>query len=399
VKIVKTNIEARLVDFANSVRNARESYYVLHFRFSRLSDVYKNEFQLKIAVNIINDLYREESGEIMKLPNHDVFVLYEGDDKDLVNKSIFQLRYLFFDDSLANHSDGSENKDFCHVYDLNFQWGDFFRCVSEIYAESNKKVFVFDDTPNEVKPLTAKQLFEVEKEIDENRLDSSIRKQPICSIKNIGAPKPIFHEVYINIQSLQNSLKTNSKITSNKWLFMYLTQKLDEKVIETISINPEKYLYLPLSLNLNMETVLSKNFTEFCEIAKDFKCQIVIELSVSDVFSDINKFHEVNEVSKLRNHKICIDGLNNESFIQVDRKNLGFDLAKLQWNADMRSDLEFKEANQKLKDSVERCGGNRLILCRCDDIHAVEYGHALGINLFQGRFADRVLNPNSKIIN
>lgn len=405
MRVITNNVEAKLVDFANGSRSSMGDNYVVHFRLSKLTETYKNDFHVKIAVNILNDIFRDDQGDILRLPNFDVFLLYKGSDKQLLSKAIFQLRYLFFDDPLANLPDGRENKEFCETYDLNFQWPQFSQLAAKLMSEAMQKelgqdIRMFDETEVDKVPVP-RLLLDAEKEISELRIESAIRKQPVCTIKDLinMQPKPLFHEIYINIPYLQRELQSRFRITGNKWLFYYLTQRLDEKVIDTISVNPENYLYMPISLNLNINTVLSKDFHTFCEIAKDFKSQIVIELSVTDVFSDINAFMRVRELSQARNHKICLDGLNNDTFIHISRRKLGFDLAKLQWNADVKGDIESKKENFMLKEAVNECGANRLILCRCDDIHAIEYGHVLGINLFQGRFPDRLLHPESKIVN
>ncbi len=400
MRIFTNNIEAKLVDFANSTRGRSEDYYVLHFRLSKLSETYKSDFQIKIAVNILNDLFREERAEICKADNFDVFVLYRGTDRGLLNKAIFQLRYLFFDDPIASLPDGRDNKDFCDIYDLNFQWAQFSTFAAKLMSDSMNKFLAKDvDEPIRQQSLSPALIAQIENQINGIRIDDAIRKQPICTIKDVDSTKPLFHEVYINIPFLQKQLGANFSLTEDKWLFMYLTQQLDKKVLEAISINPEAYLYMPISLNLNISTILSQDFAEFCEIAKDFKCQLVVEVSVADVFSDISGFYRAHDICRNFNHKVCIDGINNESFIQINRRKLGFDLLKLQWNADMKGDIASNEANILLREAVQQNGSNRVILCRCDDISAIGYGHELGISLFQGRFPDRILNPKSKIIN
>lgn len=401
MKIVSSNVEAKLVDFSQNTRGVPGDNYVLHFHLSRLSAVYRSDFQIKIAVNILNDLFREERGFIVKMRNSDIFLLYQGSDRNLLGKAVFQLRYLFFDDALANHPDGTENEEFCTIFDLNFDWKQFSQLASDIMSGTMQV-----DMGNELldlrystQPISPLVLSDLERQIEAIRLDECVRKQPICKIKEITDVKPLFHEVYINISHLQKVLKTNYPLTSNKWLFFYLTGQLDEKVIESIGLNPEEYLYMPISINLNIATILSTNFADFCQVAKDFKCQMVVEISVSDLFTDMQNFYKARDFLEERGHKVLIDGLDNESFIQLNRKKLGFDLAKLKWNADTKGDLKSKVENQQLAESVAECGGNRIILCRCDDIHAIEYGNELGISLFQGRYPDRLLNPRSTIIN
>ncbi len=71
---------------------------------------------------------------------------------------------------------------------------------------------------------------------------------------------------------------------------------------------------------------------------------------------------------------------------------------KLQWNADIASDLQTSE-NRRIADAIKRCGPNRVILTRCDNRKAVDYGQALGISLFQGRYLDKLMNPLSRVEN
>jgi hypothetical protein len=68
------------------------------------------------------------------------------------------------------------------------------------------------------------------------------------------------------------------------------------------------------------------------------------------------------------------------------------------WNADIKNDNKSSEGH-KLKDAIERCGKSRIILARCDAADAVYYGQSLGVSLFQGRYVDSIVNPDSKIIN
>ena len=155
----------------------------------------------------------------------------------------------------------------------------------------------------------------------------------------------------------------------------------------------------PASLNLNVETLLSEHFTRFDEqIKPSVKVSIVIEINVADVFSDMTAFEAARDKVQRMGYRVCLDGLSSKSFMQLDRAQLGFDLAKLQWNADIASDLQTEE-NRELVNAVKKCGANRIILCRCDNRQAVEYGQVLGISLFQGRYLDSLLDPHSTIEN
>jgi c-di-GMP-related signal transduction protein len=128
------------------------------------------------------------------------------------------------------------------------------------------------------------------------------------------------------------------------------------------------------------------------------KSSIILEVNIADIFADMPTYRKAQKKANDLGYKLCIDGLTDESFTQVQRQELGADLIKLQWNADVAGDLQ-DERNKQLKEKIRNCGSNRMILCRCDSDYAIEYGHALGITLFQGRYPDRVIDPDATIIN
>jgi len=399
--VVTSNIEAKLVESLKSIKGEVGNHYALHFHLSLLQEAYKSDFQLRIAANVINDVFRKSDGMVAVGRDGDVFVLYHGGDKSLIDKAIFQLRYLFVDDPLANHVDGTENDDFCTLYDLTFQWRPFFRMCSEMLemvtrVEQDLHPIMMTSSKGK---LTPESLVRVESQLDDIDFDYVIRRQPVCGVRKGQKIRPVFHELYVNIGHLRRMLASDCDLLSNRWLFNYLTTVLDKKILEMMLGRVTAYLSAPISMNLNIDTVLSSNFAEFLKTVQEVvKPSIVIEIQIADVFSNMHAFIEANRFAQKHGCRICLDGLTTESFVQVDRESLGFDLAKMQWNADFAGDLGTEE-NKKLAQSVERCGSNRIILCRCDSQHAIEYGHALGISLFQGRFTDRMLDPDAVLIN
>ena len=400
--VYTSNIEARLLDEVKAIKGEMGGHYALHFHFSALDERYRSEFQLKIAANILNDIFRVEQGSIMVASEGDIFVLYHGDDRDLLNKAIFQLRYLFMDDPLANHEDGSENEDFCTMYDLTFQWRPFYRFCTErleVASQEQNKAELEKNKGGRIPLLTPARLAKVEKELEAMDLGFALRKQPVCAIKGGLRARALFHEVYVNISHFRRLLSHECDLTHDMWLFKYLTQLLDRQLLRLLLERPKMYLQTPISINMNVNTLLSEEFSRFCEkVEKVSKAAIVVEVDIADVFGDMHAFLEARTKVQALGCRVCLDGLDNASFLQVDRSGLGFDLAKLRWNADMAGDLN-RPKNWKLAEAVERCGPRRIILCRCDSQHAIDYGNVLNISLFQGRYPDRMVDPDAVVIN
>ena len=115
---------------------------------------------------------------------------------------------------------------------------------------------------------------------------------------------------------------------------------------------------------------------------------------MADLFADITSFSLA--VNKLRNYgyKLALDGLNALSFQQINRQNLGFDMVKLYWEDD--NSIAYREA---LKQAIEKADPKRVILSRCNNAGSVNFGLELGVSIFQGRYIDLIVNPNSKITN
>lgn len=420
LKAITKDAEGRLVEMVDSLKEQATGWRALHFRFSRLLEHYKSDYQVKIAVNLIMDLLREPEGTVFVCTDYDIVILAKGAQKSNLEKVVFQLRYLFMDDPLAYNADGQENPDFSTIYDLSIEWDEFSLGTRRKLGASAKSEVLENlisggaaqtkagapgsaaaqaNAARRIKPITPVRLATIERDLLPADLSRVIRKQPVCAAPEGKPIRRVFDELYINIAHLRQILMADVDFTSNRWLFKYLTQLLDEKVLTLLRHNPNRYFDMPVSINLNVATLLSEKFAEFdAAIKPSVKVSVVLELQVADVFSDMEAFLVARDTVQKMGYRVCLDGLTSLSFLQVDRERLGFDLAKLQWNADAETDL-LSDENRAIADAVTRCGANRIILCRCDTKDAVDYGKAMGISLFQGRYLDRTLNPNAKVEN
>ena len=426
IQVVYKSAEVKLLETLNDIQEPF-GWFGIHFHLSDLLEQYKSEYQIKIAINLIHDLLKSYMGGIFLLNDQSIIVLAYQLEKAVQNKLVFQLRYLYMDDPLAYTESGQENADFCTVYDLEHNWQEFFDLCTRRMTMSGRRATVaaqartdkmstpypvrqlekrpvieqqqHDVVPMPVPGLSVSRLASIERDLRHADLTNVIRRQPVCTALPNAQVRKVFDELYINIAHLRQMLKADVDFLSNRWLFKYLTHVLDERVIDLISHNPNQYIANPISLNLNVETLLSSWFAEFdAKLRPAAKVSIVMEIPIVDVFADMAAFvYARKEVQKL-GYRVCLDGLTTLSFESVDREKLGVDLIKVQWNAEAASDLATKE-NREFVEAVKKTGSNRVILCRCDNQQAVQYGQAMGISLFQGRYLDSLINPTSGVRN
>ncbi len=425
MRVVSREPEAHLVELLQLIETMPQGWQAVAFHFSKLLEHYRSEYQIKIATNLMNDLLGDRDGAIYLCEDSTIYVMVKNFPKSLTEKMIFQLRYLFMDDPLSYTAEGDENPAFSHVYDMESHAAEFTtiikrRMVARVRGvqaapvvpsaateakPGGKKPFIPEPVvaaraePKSLKVFSGASLAQIEKEMLDVDLSATIRRQPICAAMPETPIRTVFDEMYINIAHLRQSMGIEVDLLSNRWLFKYLTQILDERMLETIQRHPTRFLMAPISLNLNVPTLLSTRFAEFDAAVKaNSKASIVVELQIADVFADMGAFLLAKDTVQKLGYRVCLDGVSELSLPQIDRTRLGFDLIKLIWNSDSEQDANSAK-NIKLAEAVRACGNNRVILTRCDTKQAVQYGQALGITLFQGRYLDSVVNPKSSVKN
>ncbi|MEJ0010052.1 MAG: hypothetical protein WDN72_05785 [Alphaproteobacteria bacterium] len=419
MRVIAKEPEAHLIELLNLVQDNRQGWQAVCFGFSRLLEHYRSEYQLKIAINLMNDLLGDRDGAIYPCADATIYIMVRHLPRPLMDKMVFQLRYLFMDDPLAYTIDGEENPEFATTYEIETQWQDFMDICKRRLVTRVKRTQAEQRGPSradaqamasagisptpyirrEVKQFNAGTLAAIEKDLKDVDLTVSLRRQPVVSITPERQIRTVFDEMYINIAQLRQSIGIEVDLLSNRWLFKYLTEVLDQRMLDTIQKNPMRYLTNPVSFNFNIATLLSTRFAEFdAAIKPATKVSIVIELQLADIFADMGGFLSARDTVQKLGYRVCLDGVSDISLPQIDRARLGFDLLKLIWNGNGAGDVG-SEKNQRLAAAVRQCGANRVILTRCDDESAIGFGHALGITLFQGRYLDALVNPKSAVEN
>jgi EAL domain-containing protein (putative c-di-GMP-specific phosphodiesterase class I) len=417
MKLVSSAAEARLVEYLTTHKEMLlNSGVAIYFNFSQLLEHYRSDYQIKIATNLLTDLLKNQEGGIFLYKDMNVVVVGGGLSSALIEKATFQLRYLFMDDPLAYNLDGQENPNFNKVYELKNLYNEVAAHARARMLDGRKITPANDGASfintNQEKPIfeqpafapktqffNASNLEQLEKKIMESDLLPAIRRQPVCATVPNMSVRRVFDELYLNISHLKKIINTDIDLISNRWLFKYLTLEMDNRMLSLLKQKADKYLGNPISLNLNVRTLMSDKFADFdASIKPAAKVSVVLEIQASDVFEDMYGFISARDYVQKLGYRICLDGLNNKSFYMIDRDLLGVDLLKLQWNASVKGDSSSNET-ALLAQAVRRCGSNRIILTRCDNRQAVDYGQSLGISLFQGRYLDELIDPMSETVN
>ncbi len=385
--------EEQLGTFLQNLEGKAIGWQAVHLHFSKLSPSHRRESTVRIALNGLQGLVRRHQGKIFLLFNFDVVMFVKGALVDEVTEVVEEVRGLFQDDPLSRNE-----RAFSTWYDLSVGYRALQRVARNLAIEKARgraERPLGDDRFAEIEPLDPGRLFQIQQAISSLDISSYVRRQPVCAVVPEEAPHKVFEEIYVHIADLQKPLLPNVNLAGNRWLFQHLTQSLDLRVLAMLTYRPGDYLQAPVSLNLNVDTLLSQSFLEFDRSLKEgSQKQIVIEVQPVDLFADFKAFQFGREFLRSKGYRLCLDGLQPDTLALCDRRKVGVDLLKVHWDKALAGG-DGRAARGEFAQAVGAADPKRVILTRCDEDEAVATGNELGIGLFQGHYIDEMLVPGS----
>lgn len=385
--------EQALLNYVKRLERAGGDYCAVQLHLSKLNTFHRLPECLKVVGTMMARDAKMIDASLFNLFNSDIFLVFPRDAAPKVQETLDRICQVLSEDPFFAAGESMRNE-FNTYYDLDDQFPELIACVEALVqarVEHDMNVRSKRRANGAGKPLDPTNLAAIEKAITQADLSSMTSRQAICEVGDEGRAKPLFYELFTSIGALQKTLLPDQDLFADRWLFQYLTTRLDERMLAWLSKNDDSTLKRSFSLNINISSVLSPRFLEFDALLdKERRSTIVIELQKIDVFMDVARFLFTREFLLDRGYRICMDGLTAMSLPYVDRKNLGFDLVKLHWTPQLRQQIEGKQGD-RLRAAIEATNPRRIIMMRCESDDAIELGRELGISLFQGYFIDHLL--------
>lgn len=399
--------EYLLLDYLQRLGRDMEGYIAVQIHLSRLRPQNRQAHHIRIAAATLEAMVQNDNDRIFVLSNADLFFICKDAAAEDIDAAIMKVRYLFAEDPLSQGDEEEDFARFCSWFDVATQYERILDLVKQMHRERERKpcLPVGADQKSDSrakrarKPLDPEQLGKLESFLARADLSNLMRRQSVCALTpNNPIPHPVFQELFISIQGLQQTVLPEFDLASNLWLFQHLTQTLDARMLSLLTRNDDSSIASSFSINLNVQTIMSPPFLDFDASLKDAaRGTVIVELQKIDIFSDIGTYMFARDFMHERGYRICLDGLNHLTLQFIDRELLGFDLLKLVWSPDMADDISGNRMTE-LKEHVDRCGRARIILTRCDSDAAVRFGKSMGITMFQGLYIDEQLSADAHIV-
>lgn len=386
--------EQALLNHVKRLERGCEDHLVAQIHLSSLVAFEQLPECLAVARTIADRAAKTHDASLYPLFNHDLFLIYNRASAAHIEKVIDRLCGVLKEDPFfASGADAEEA--FCSRFDLTTDYGELVQRAEDLNAQKAEQEAaerLGRGKRTNKKPLNLAGLAAVEKAIAQADLSAMTSRQAICEFGEDGKPRPLFYELFTSISALSDTLLPDQNVFADRWLFQYLTAKLDHRMLAWLDKNDDSTLKHSFSLNINIASLLSPRFLEFDEsLDQARRNTIIVELQMHDVFADIARYLFAREFLLDRGYRIALDGVTELSLPLVDRVMLGAELVKLQWSYNLRGHIEGRFGD-RLRGAIEKIDPKRIIFTRCESDDAVELGHELGVVLFQGYFLDHLLS-------
>lgn len=377
----------------------KSRYKALYVNIHKLSEKYKTSVYKSELENMFVPLIKDGFAKTFFMQNDDFLVVYEKIKEDELSSLLIKIQFLFQEEESIKNCSDLTSIGFAVFYELEREYGSLTRKIEASYYETNKikvrPLFVEQSLNNGMKkanlrPFTTEMLSKIQKIISISDFSSFIRRQAVCAIIGKSTPQRVFEEVFVSIDDVRDSLLPDVNVNANPWLKLALAEDLNKRVLEVISRHEDGDLTGNFSVNINVSSILSDEFIQFDDsINGSMRSTIILELQLEDIFSDMNSYILARTFAKARGYKICIDGINADKLRYINREKLDCDLMKIEWSNSL---IDMFSKDEHFMDYMNKTERAKIILCNVENAEEIDAGNNLGINMYQGRYVQRLLS-------
>ncbi len=383
--------EKLLLDQVRRVERTRQGRSAVHLHLSLLKDHYRQPHHLRIAERAFDFLINGTDSQLFALAGGDMVLMSKDVPEGDIDAALSKVRSLFKGDPLLD-----DDAAFVTWYDLQGQYRDFLSAMEEItelgpqVAGNKRAAHPTAMKAMAGKPLTPETLDKAITVLRNTDIYDLIRHQAAIRIGGGGDAKMLFREHYVSIADLQTRITPGTNLLGNPWLFQYFTEELDRRMLTAMGQRDMGGMKHPISLNLNLSTVFTREFEAFnAAVGRDAE-KVVIEFQTMDVFSDLPRYTMARKHLQKKGYKVLIDGLNPLSLQFFDPGGLEPDYFKVYWGEEYVSGASSQRIDE-MHGMVAAMGAPRVLMVRIDSEDAIKFGLTLGITQFQGRFTDNLI--------
>ena len=393
----EADTEDALVQYIVRLGPAREGLSAIQFHLSRITRNYRGRKHLRIAASMLRELMDPLQRPPFILRNGDIVLVGKEIDQKKVANSIEMLRYLLGGEPLVRMAGGITA--LFTTYNLETDHSQLLanvRQLSESQARADKARGLAAARQPAKNAAPSARVGELMDRLGQLDLANMVRQQTVWTIPPAEPPQPLFDKLYISVDGLREAIGMGQEIADDPQLFQLITRAFDKYMLSTL-LRDRSAGKRPISINMNLKTLLSQEFFQFeHQRPLGWHGQIILELQFADIWSDLPAFLSVTQAMKQTGFSCCIDGVTHPVLPLVNFDRFEADFIKVIWDDAL---LQLDETS--LRDvcrAFNACGRERVILTRCGRQEALQFGHAANIRMFQGWYIDRIGREHTRAV-
>lgn len=384
--------ERRLMDRLVSLRQRKGGWYAVRIALSRVRSIDLQPAVLALVLIPLRSLASRYDVEVFEFRDRTIVALCRNTPVDAMQATLVEMRSLLRADAAVDEPIETSDSAFVTWYDL----GDaahadlLLEWTKERLARTPSPPAAAAAAPSPRLPTTA-DLDEIQRRLQEIQFSDLIRQQVALEVQPGARARTVFRETYVSIAELCHRLGIDVHPHANPWLFRYLTELLDRRMILAVHQERLACADVPISLNVNLSTLETGDPARFKDTFGRAPPGTMFEIQFIDAIADTETFLDASRRLRAQGFCVAIDGMDPLALPFVDLAGLDPDLLKLWWTD--RVDGRTETADPRaVNEAIGRFGLDRVLLARVDSEDGIKWGKRLGIRRFQGRFIDNLLH-------
>jgi EAL domain-containing protein (putative c-di-GMP-specific phosphodiesterase class I) len=375
-----------------------QGWYGVHAHLSGLQSGDQQPKFIRIATQAFDNLTNNFDSTLYLMANFDMILISKETPIEAIDEALSNVRSLFSEDPLTEGEEGSFEDRFTTWYDLS-QNSDLTALDADVKflseeAECKRSREEEERTSSLInqmdgEPLTARNLTIISDKLQRVQIDGLVQYQSAIIMEADMKGRLLFNEYFISMSDLQRRIAPDTNLFGNPWLFNYLTELLDKRLLSVIAARDFSVTRDAVSLNMNISTVLSREFQTFHRMLGENAKNVLIELQMVDVLSDLSTFQYAKDSLVDNGYRVILDGLNPLSLQFFDPSQLNVDFVKIAWGREFKADTTQTKVSE-VREIVIRLGKDQVILGRVDSEEAIKWALSMGIQRFQGHYVDTI---------
>lgn len=388
------------MDLLGRMRSNTGGAYAVHLHLSELRASHRQPHFMRMVARSLESLSSQQDVQVFNFSNADVALLCRNTPVDDVDDAVFRVRALFNEDPLTQTEDGSTEDRFSSWYDLAqpSDFKDFEDAASSVAAASEELKSQQAEAMSTGRastamggdPLTPEMVQGVTQKLLEARIGDLVHRQPAVIVGTGKKQELSFREHYIAMGELRERIAPKINLFAGHWLFQYISETIDARVLEVLSRLDYAGMDYPLSVNLNVSTVMARPFQNFHAIVGENSDKVIVEIQIIDIFADMGGYAYARDWLHENGYRVLIDGLNPLTLNFFDPSPLEADFVKVSWGPEVRGGIA-QDQTRQIQKVVKKMPSGGVVLSRVDSEEGVSWGLGLGIRCFQGHFIDKVV--------